>query len=342
MIRPKPLPTYAEIAKKAKLSVKTVCNVFRYPDLVRGKTEAKVLKALSELGVSDPSLMKSRLRPARATQSHSILFLQTGTSTGAMNSPVYSRIVHAAESRAHELGWQFSLRHKNPEESVADALRNFGGEGVMVFGNTLSYEEINLAMPGIGVVRLLAPPENGMDCDNIDYDRQEVSRMAARHLHKSGCKKVAYIGSLDIRGNYFLEAAKHLEMEGVSGGVPDILTISNNTQVVNRSALETAWNLIEAAHPDGIFVHSDHIANALYTLLTAKGIRPQHDIQIISCNAEELFLSPLQPRPATIDIHSPEIGRRGVDTLIWRMQNPSAPPSSTIISPKLIPGESAR
>ena len=341
MTRPKPLPTYAEIAKKAKLSVKTVCNVFRYPDLVRGKTEAKVLKALRELGVSDPSIMKSRLRPARAPQTQSILLLQTGTSTGAMNSPVFSRIVHAAESRAYELGWQFSLRHKNPEESAVDALRNFGGDGVIVFGNTTSYDEINSAMPGVAVVRLLAPPEDGMDCDNVDYDRQEVSRLAARHLHKSGCKKVAYLGTLDSRGNYFLEAAKHLGLEAFSGGVPDILTISNNTQVVNRAALETSWNLIEAARPDGIFVHSDHIANALYTLLAAKGIRPQHDIQVISCNAEELFLSPLQPRPATIDIHSAEIGRRGVDTLVWRMQNLSAPPSSTIISPKLIPGESA-
>ena len=61
MDRSEKLPTYAEIARKAGVSTKTGCNVFRYPDIVRRKTGQKV----------------------------------------------FSRIIQAAEIRAHEQSWQF-------------------------------------------------------------------------------------------------------------------------------------------------------------------------------------------------------------------------------------------
>jgi DNA-binding LacI/PurR family transcriptional regulator len=86
-------------------------------------------------------------------------------------------------------------------------------------------------------------------------------------------------------------------------------------------------------------VHNDHITNALYPLLTKRGTKPGKDIHIISCNADQLFLTPLHPRPASIDIHPAEIGRRGVDQLLWRMENKDDAPSTILIRPRLVPGE---
>ena len=224
---------------------------------------------------------------------------------------------------------------------MADALRNFNGEGVILFRDTPAYEELTLAKPGMMAVRLLAPPQDGPDCDNVDYDRLEVPRIAARHLQAAGCKSVAFIGHPDVRGHLFLEAAKALGIQTTDGMVEGIFTTDASSQVVNRSALQASWKIVEAARPDGVFVHSDQITNALYTLLAEKRIRPQRDIQIVSCNAEELFLSPLHPRPATIDIHPAEIGRRGVDMLIERIEKRERPPASIILRPKLIQGEKA-
>jgi len=342
MARSEQLPTYAEIAKKAGVSPKTVCNVFRYPDVVRGKTEKRVLAALRALGVNDPLVMKSRLRPERALRTNSILLLESSVPAGQLSSPVFSLILRAAENRAHEQGWQFSIRYRNSTESLADAMRNFDGEGVLLFRNTPTYDELTLARPGMAAVRLLSPPEGGADCDNIDYDRLEVPRMAARHLQSLGCKSVGYIGGPETRGRLFLEAANALGMKTADGMVKGMFSTDENSQFVNWSSLQASWELIKTARPDGVFVYSDQITNAFYRLLAEKGIRPQRDIQIVSCNAEVLFLSPLHPRPATIDIHSAEIGRRGVDMLIWRIKNIEAPPSSVMIRPKLIPGEKAK
>lgn len=339
MTRSESLPTYADIAAKAGVSTKTVCNVFRNPEIVREKTGDKVMKALDELGVKDLAVMRARLRPARPVQGKSLLFLESGIPSGALSSPVYARIIHAAEARAHEQGWQFSLRHKKSGDSLREALRNFRGDGVILFGSETTAAEVLMASPGISVVRLMACPDEGPDCDHIDYDRHAVPHLAARHLHKLGCRKVACLGEFDSRGDEFMAAAAALGLQTVDGRATDLFQLNGNTQVINRLALQRAWGEAASARPDGVFVQSDQITNSLYALLKEAGLRPQQDIQIVSCNADELFLSPLHPRPATIDIHTSEIGRRGVDLLITRMHNQGGPFSSVIIRPNLIPGE---
>ena len=109
--------------------------------------------------------------------------------------------------------------------------------------------------------------------------------------------------------------------------------------MVYRPALIDAWEKAAVFNPDGVFVQSDQITNALHAALSELGIRPEHDLKIVSCNAEKLFLGPLDPRPASIDIHSSEIGRKAIDFLIARIENRTTPPSSLVLRPKLLPGE---
>jgi hypothetical protein len=52
--------------------------------------------------------------------------------------------------------------------------------------------------------------------------------------------------------------------------------------------------------------------------------------------AEKLFLGPLDPRPASIDSHSSEIGRKAIDFLIARIENRTTPLSPLVLRPKLL------
>jgi len=336
------LPTYEEVALKAGVSPSTVCTVLRSPEKVRKKSLDAVNKALRALGVSDPKAMKVRGRSTRPRQIKSILLLESDAPSGSLNLPVYSRIVHGAENRAHLLGWQFGLRHRNANETMAEALRNFRGGGVILFSSRVPYCELEKANPGIPVVRVLGAPDDQPDCDNVDYDRIKVSRLAARHLQEKGCKTVGYLGVPNLRRNAFLLAAKEFGLRTVDGTVDDLFFPDVRSQVVNRAALQAGWAKIARSSPDGVFVCSDQVTNALYGLLSEQGVRPGKGLEIVSCNAEDIFLSSLNPRPATIDICSAEIGARAVDALLWRMENRKASPSSVIIQPKLIPGDSVK
>ena len=338
MSRAQVLPTYQEIAKKAGVSTKTVCNVFRYPDLVREKTASRVLKALRQMGIEDSSAMKMKLRPARLPQGRSLLLLESAPS-GAMSTPVYSKIMVAAEVRAHELGWQLSVRHKDPGEDLSKALRHFRGEGVILFKGSTSNSELSAVLPGIAAVRVLSSPESGHDCDSVDYDRAEVPRLAAQYLADNGCRRVAFIGTFfDGRGAAFVTQARKLGLEAMESN-SQMLIAHNGVQVVYRPALIDAWEKAAGFKPDGVFVESDQITNALHAVLSELGIRPERDLKIVSCNAEELFLGPLDPRPASIDIHSAEIGRKAIDLLIARIENRTTTPSSLVLRPKLLAGE---
>lgn len=334
------LPTYTEIARAAGVSTKTVCNVVGNPAIVRAKTMERVLSTIHRMGIADVGLLKARQRPTRVDSQKSILFLAEGLPSGALSTPVYSRILIAAEKQAHKRGWQFTLRHKSNGDSLKECLANFRGQGVLLFGHATAVSDLKELIPNMRCVRLLGTPSADDDCDQVDYDRVEVCRLATRYLKERGCSKVGFIGDRsNSRGSNFLRCAGEEGLEAVDGAVDDLFQSDGANQIVNRAALEKAWAMVSKTGIEGLFAYSDQVANALYPLLARNGIQPGKDLKIVSCNAEELFLSPLHPRPATIDIHSNEIGARAVDTLLWRMQNPTAAPTIAIIRPKFIPGE---
>lgn len=336
----KGLPTYTEIARQAGVSTKTVCNVVGNPSIVRARTMEKVLATIRRMGIADVEQLRVRRRPCRLDVQKSMLLLVEGLPSGAMSSPVYAQILIAAEKQAHKRGWQFTLRHKSHGESVRESLANFRGQGVLLFGRATPVAEIERATPGLPCVRILGTPAAADDCDQVDYDRVEVCRMAARHLQGRGCRKVGFIGDhANTRWSDFLRCAREEGLDVIDGNIARLFQTDGTNQIVNQAALEEALTRVLGESIDGLFAYSDQVVNALYPLLARRGIEPDRHLQVVSCNAEELFLSPLRPRPTSIDIHSVEIGVRAVETLLWRIQNPLAAPTVVIIRPKLIPGE---
>ena len=92
--------------------------------------------------------------------------------------------------------------------------------------------------------------------------------------------------------------------------------------------------------PTGLHVVDDEIALSVYHELKKIGVKPGVDIEIISCNNDEEFLSKMDPRPATMDLNVDEIARRAVDKLIYRIKNPDALAGITVlVPPRLVPAD---
>jgi DNA-binding LacI/PurR family transcriptional regulator len=88
--------------------------------------------------------------------------------------------------------------------------------------------------------------------------------------------------------------------------------------------------------PSALFSTGDGILPLLYPLLLTAGIQPGKDIEIVSCNNEEPLLRELHPRPVEIELHTRLIGRRAVEQLLWRRQNPLAPRTCILLAPELV------
>ena len=92
---------------------------------------------------------------------------------------------------------------------------------------------------------------------------------------------------------------------------------------------------------DAVYVPTDATAALVHTLLRERGIAPERDIVTISCNNEKEWLETLHPQPATVDVQPYEQGREAVRRLAWRLENRLATPTTTLIAPKLVLGETA-
>lgn len=73
-----------------------------------------------------------------------------------------------------------------------------------------------------------------------------------------------------------------------------------------------------------------------YPVLKQAGLRPQRDLQVISCDRDEAQLSLMSPPPATIDINPREVARIAIQRLRSRMRNGDQPPTIINVPPTLI------
>ena len=113
------------------------------------------------------------------------------------------------------------------------------------------------------------------------------------------------------------------------------------SEVIARNSLSDLIDAFAAMspRPDGLFIDRDSTTARVYPLLAKRGIQPGRDVTIVSCDNDEVALSPLTPRPATIDLGSEEIGFRVVRRLLLRIENRDEPPVFIQTMPRLIHGE---
>ena len=85
----------------------------------------------------------------------------------------------------------------------------------------------------------------------------------------------------------------------------------------------------------GLFVPRDEETVQIYRLLQSRGIIPGRDLEIVSCDHEDVRLSALDPKPASIELNTQEIGRRAIQRLMSRMKHPGEPEVRMQVAPKL-------
>lgn len=337
---PHPTPTYSEIARIAKVSTMTVCNVMRGRECVRPEKRAQVFEALRSLGVPAMVVRQTAQAGNRRRRSKSFLLLEAGFQKGALSSPVYADIVRGIDQRCAEHGWNLQVRYAQNDEEVTEAARVFTGSGVLLFGPSADFTPFRQSDPGLQAVRLLGSDIGHEEIDRVGCDDEQVGRLASEWLAEQGCQRPVFIGSTSrTRSKAFTDHCQNIGLDSRTLVSDGLFRTHQQAQVIDAKVLLALWKEAEDFGADGVFAFSDQLGAALYSLLYRLGRLPGVQMPVISCNREEPFLAMLHPRPASIDIHAREIGAAAVDLLIWRLENPDATPKRTLLSPSLIEGE---
>lgn len=344
--------TIRDVAAKAGVAMSTVSMALRNDPRVAAPTRDLVQQAATQLGYRP----RQRGRPAlgtageRTRRTHRIALLVPGMAAGVLNSPVYMDVLHGVESALSANQRMCVLRHLSPDLPVPVVLFPQRVDGVVLFGPARA-AAIEAQLRLLPCVQMMGVAQRGLPWDQVTYDNDAVGELAARYLLERGHRNLAMLappgtpGPLLPDGIYMGRREGFRRVAEAAGATVRLLwdePLHRVTATHQETVPETLARIIDqlqaaSPRPSALFCPADMLMAGLYPLLVARGLVPSRDLELVSCNNEALLLQNLHPRPATVDIHAREVGRRAVEQLLWRLEHADAPRGTVTLDPTLVP-----
>lgn len=346
-----------DVARVAGVGVGTVSRVLNHAPNVHSDTAAKVHAAVAKLGYRLPA-RDNRRGPRRAEQPAStlrsgseimiVILGPQGLDWMLHCAPVYAGVLHGIETAVSDKGLRLSMRQAVDWIQLSQALESSPPNGLIILGfepSSTSRQNLPAHAQQIPAIWTMGSPLT-FQGDHIQPDHSKIGMLAARHLLERGHRNCALIGTqlgspnslMNFRNDSFqwtiAEAGGRTEMLLD----PSLVIRTSAEHAVDKErmkALVAALNRVKL-RPTALFVESDMLAASVYQQLSAAGIAPHSDIEIVTCNNERPYLAMIDPKPTAIDVQPQVIGRRTLDQLLWRIDNINAPAMRVMVEPVLV------
>lgn len=315
-----PMPTMADVARRAGVSTMTVSRALRQDGVVSKATRARILAAIDELGyVLDQS--------AGALSSKRTGFI--AAIVPMINNSNFSDTARGITEGLGGTGLQLLLGYDKysveQEEQLIEAMLRRRPEGIILTGGSHTQRARRmLNAAGIPVVETWEMPPNPIG-QVVGFSNEDAMELLVETLAARGYRKFGYFGGTtdrDTRGSQrrtgFQRALERLGLPAdrlISFGVPPISIEQGAAAVV---AMLDKWPDTEVAI--GV---SDLSAFGALTECLRRGMKVPDDIAIAGFGNYELGAWS-HPRLTTVDVACYEIGRIAAERLRAAIGNPAA------------------
>jgi len=338
-----------EVAKLAGVSHATVSRVINRRADVSPDSVQRVQAAMRQLRYVPPAKRRGPKPKASGVRTGNIGVLFVSEAPTLATSPVTAFVLHAIEQEAAAQGFSVMLGQVTAANGLPQSVTSGRVDGLLMHGMPPSNDiRQQLSRYSACVWLLSQRRQRGYWGDRVSPDNQAIGEMACRHLIDRGHRRIAAI-NCDPSHLGFAARARGFEDAAREGGI-FFKTLTDQQAVLGHSAPSTPETEqfdalidqllgIEGPMPTGLFVPRDALTIQMYRALRRRGIKPGHDIEIVSCDNIPA-IDALDPKPTTIDVRPDEIGRRAVEQLVWRINRRDAPMNVTaMIEPRLVPGD---
>jgi DNA-binding LacI/PurR family transcriptional regulator len=338
-----------EVAKIAGVSVATVSRVINGHASVQPQLARRVRTAMQDTGYT-PRLTRPGPKPKISRTKEltgSIGIVLLGRTEALLQFPYMSRLMAGIADAVHRADCQLMVLPMPDKSQPPRAIRDRLVDGLILTGmgrptDAAEFDQFHpLPCVWVGGSR----PEKQI-IDHVLADNSAIGTLAADYLLECGCKTAALIdhspdhAGFDIRRKSF---SQKLKKQGIS-----VKQFTSQTKDINENEL---WSggyirkeisllldkiLKSGPLPDGIFLQTDQQAAVLHALLRDRGIHPEKDVTLISCNNDEPWRTAMIPCPATIDPQPYAQGLECFSRLDSQIKFGTSTPCSILISPKLI------
>jgi LacI family transcriptional regulator len=324
-----------DIARDLNVSVMTVSKVVRGCADVGAETRSRVLARIKELNYQPNWVARSLA--ARRT------FI-IGLIVPDLMHSFFAEIAKGVSAAMRPLGYDVVIcnSEEDPAAEASEVERLMGRQVdglVLASCQHSASAEVFGRMEARGVHYVLIDRRfPGLQAPYVGADDEAIGRLATRHLHERGCRRIAHISGQSTptgvgRLNGYRDALAALRLPFEEANVAQAHDDATGYEATRQL-------LARKSRPDGIFGYNDPTAAGAMKAILEAGLRIPQDIKVIgvgNVHYSDLLRVPL----STIDQSSDSIGRQAADMLAKAITSKRRrPPRAVVIEPKLIARES--
>ncbi|HKL98311.1 MAG TPA: LacI family DNA-binding transcriptional regulator [Mobilitalea sp.] len=332
--------TIQNVANELNLSRNTVAKALNNSDTVSYETRYVVIEKAYEMGYSklSPIVINEFKLRNKIDDTKTIVVL-----TRREISVFWNSIIMGISDELNKYGCklQFNFISEQDEKNLALPLDLQAEVSGIIILSVFTREYIDQIMKqSIPVVFLDAP----CDLDSISHygdiiicESENSTRKITTDLISRGMNRIGFIGdityckSINDRYQGYLRA---LEDGGIQPDECIIATYHTSRKFYEMEEVEAAVTKFPYM-PDAIVCANDDIALYVIRCLSSRGLSVPDDIAVTGYDNVE-GMSQVEPFITTVRVGNQRLGRRLVQQLMWRLQNPNFPKEVSYIGVEVI------
>lgn len=328
-----PRPTVHQVAARAGVSIATVSRV------LNGKggsaaSEERVRAAVRELGYL-PDAAGRALKLGRT--------LQVAFAVDDLANPVYTDMMGGVEAGLAGTGARLLVASVGHEVDDLTGLVASLGRG---------YADGLLISPLVRPARLLAALEAasvpvvlignmpaGVGLDSVRTDSGAGIALALDHLVDTGRSRVVFVNGPENTSPAQMRAAGYLAATERLGLAPDKVMAGTFTAAGGEEAWQRLVDAGRADDYDAVLAANDLLAIGVMRAARASGRRIPADLAVTGI--DDIPFAPLfSPSLTTVSLGARERGRIAAELLLQRLADPTLPPRTVVVTPRLVTRDS--
>lgn len=325
------LPTMADVAREAGVSLMTVSRVINHKEGVGEQTRHQVQAVIARLGYR-PSVIARGL----ATRRTGTLGLVVPDNA----NPFFSEVARGAEERAYTEGYNVFLCNtaESPERELAvlQSLEEKRVDGLILCSSRLSEEQLCAALPRFPAVVLINRQLPDLACaGTLLIDDTRAGQLLTQHLLAAGHRVIGMVTGPNTSHSARQRLAAYRETL-VEAGIPYEPALVESCLPRVAEGREAALRLLTAQPPlTALIGHNDLVAVGILQACAALGKQVPADLAVVGCDDIPLAAW-VTPPLTTCRLPRYELGAQAVQQLLESIAGVPASSPGTPLQPELI------
>jgi LacI family transcriptional regulator len=323
------VPTVADVAARAGVSVGTVSKAMNGRGQLRQSTRERVLAAASELGFQPNALARGLLEGRTYT-----VGVLTTESFGRFSIPIMLGVEDALG--AGEMTTLLCDGRGDPlrEQHYLRTLLSRRVDGIVVTGRRRDPRPPIGRLP-IPVVYVFAVSESPDDL-SITYDDEQGAELAVGHLLRTGRTRVAHVTGphRHLSARLREQGARAALARAGAGFAGGEALWGEWSEAWGREATHV---LLRSGDPfDAVFCGSDQIARGVADTLRESGRRVPGDVALVGFDNWDVMAEACRPPLTTIDPNLTELGHAAARKLLQAIEGEPLEPGRILLPCDLV------